>query len=122
MDYCDLVIKYCLDLKHPIVEDKKITDYILIYKNHNDKMKIFNQLGYYLSNYKELIEQIINGTNFSKKKVSRFQERCFTFKAETKIHNKNNNEYFLCTTIWQVENDFKVRFVTVIPEEYKNDN
>ena len=120
-EYCELVIKYCLDINNPLLEVDKLTCYLLVQKDKNDKSKLLNQLGYDLSNWKELGEQIIKGTNFKKKRLSRYQSNAFTISAETKIVNKKTNSYYSCTTIWAVQFNFKIRFVTLIPEIYKDE-
>ncbi len=85
------------------------------------KLIILNDLGYSLCNWEELKEQIIVGTSFIKKRLSRFQTNSLTLKTETRILNKSTKKYYYCTTIWAVELNFNVRFVTLIPEVYHDE-
>jgi len=120
-DYCELVVKYCLQIKQIYISNDKITNYLLIPELSKDKSKILNLIGYDITNWEELLNQIIVGTDFKKKKLKDFNDKKFTINAETKIWDKIYNRYYFCTTAWFIEKDFSLRFITLIPEVYKNE-
>lgn len=110
-----------MDFNHPHISDDKLTKYLLIKKEKNDKSALLNKLGYNLSNSDELYNQILKGTNFKKRKLKDFDDAKFTINAETRIYDKSKNDYYYCTTSWFVEKDLTLRFVTLIPEVFKDD-
>ena len=118
-DYCILFIKYCVNYDFPEIPDEKITKYLLVPQNSVDKAKFLNGLGFSLNNPEELYSAIIRGTEFKKKKP-RLKAESFCINTETILYNKDKKKYS-CITSWAVKPDFTLRFVTLIPEEYKDE-
>lgn len=120
-DYCKLFITYCLNTKYPFIAKEKVTKYLLSFKEKNDKSSFFKKLGYTIDNSDELYNQIICGTSFKNKKLKRFDQLVLSFNTETRILNKNSGKYYFCTSSWAIEKDYTVRFITLIPEVFKNE-
>lgn len=119
MDYCELFMAYCLNLRYPLINDEKITKYLLLWRKDGDKSKFLNMLGYSLNNWQKLSDNILKGTSFKPKIVTRFDLYGVNFKTETVLFNLVKLKNVSVTTVWHIEEDFSVRFVTLIPEEFK---
>lgn len=122
-DYCELIIRYCLNLKRPYLDENKIVKYLLIKKEKDDKSNFLNILGYNKNNWQELYKQLLDGTSFDKRKLSNFNEYQLTFETKTIIYDYVKNRKINITSIWNVEKDFTIRFITIIPREaFKDEN
>lgn len=119
MDYCELFMAYCLDFRYPLLDDKKITGYLLLFHEVDDKLKFLNALGYSMDNWRKFGEKLLKGTSFKSKIVTRFNQYGINFKTETILFDLINLKNVSVTTVWHIEKDFSVRFVTLIPEEFK---
>lgn len=115
--YLELIIAYGLKLEYPYIDDRKISHYLLVFKEKNDKSLFFNRIGYTLESWNNLKEAIIYGTSFKRKNLVDFDKHKFTFETETIIKNLITGEKVSLTSVWNVERDFTVRFITIIPKE-----
>ena len=96
-----------------IIEQSKITDYLLVGKQKNDKSKFLNDLGYSIQNWEELrndIERIVVENQ-------RFFQDSSPFGGDL-YQVKGNLRNFGVITIWLLsENNDTFRFVTLYPDK-----
>ena len=108
--------EYCRDflnaikgsIKALICRKSKI-DYLLPFKEKDDKSVFLNRLGYTRLNSEKLFDEIFKGVQIDSLKYVRFSFGCFMCKAKTRIQGK------LVTTVWVLEKNLTLRFVTLIP-------
>ncbi len=82
------------------------------------KTIFFKLLGYVLNDtYKNILyKEIIDGTDFAKRKFNKLNEFGLFIKAPTKLYNKNRTKSVYITTIWKYDKDEKLTFITAIPK------
>jgi hypothetical protein len=119
LDYCKLFVAYCLNTKNPYIDERKITKYLLIHQEKDDKSKLMNLIGYSSENWNELEQQIIKGTTFKIKSKIKLNPMTCTFATYTNIYDKNCNKYRQYISVWAIEKDFSLRFVTLKKGELK---
>lgn len=118
-DYCELLIAYGLDLRDPFIDNRKITEYLLIKQPSRDKSEFLKHIGYTLNNPDDLYWAIIDGTSFRHKRLSKFTEKSLTFETETVIKDLIRGRNIKLASIWFIRKDFGVNFVTLLLEEFK---
>lgn len=118
-DYCDSFVACCGNFENPFINDDKFTKYLLIHKDVNDKSQLLYLMGYSLNNWEELKKQIKQGTNLRKRGKYRFSEGVLTFAANTTIKNKRTGANETLITIWAIEKDYTIRFITLKKGELK---
>ena len=92
------------------IEESKITDYLLVQKEKNDKSAFLNKLGYTLQNRNELINDIKEIVANNEAVLQRHTD--FGDMYEVKGELKN----FGVVTIWLLTLDTeKYRFITLFP-------
>jgi hypothetical protein len=96
-----------------IIESAKITNYLLVARDKNDKSKFLNELGYTLDNWEILVEDIRNIVLENEavfQKESPFGGDLYEVKGQ--LRN------FGIITIWLVlDNQNIFRFVTLFPNK-----
>jgi hypothetical protein len=96
-----------------IIDTAKITNYLLVPKDKNDKSKFLNELGYTLDNWEILVEDIKNIVLENEaifQKESPFGGDLYEVKGQ--LRN------FVVITIWLVlDNQNTFRFVTLFPNK-----
>ena len=96
-----------------VIEKQKISDYLLVWKQKNDKSKFLNDLGYSLQNWEELKDDI--------EKIVLENQRIFQNAAPFggNLYQVNGNlRNFGVITIWLLaENNDTFRFVTLYPDK-----
>lgn len=120
-EYCELYVKYRISIIYRNLSYDKI-NYLLTYRNKNDKSYFFRLLGYELSegDIKSLFKEIMDGSNFTKMKFNKLNQYGLFVKVPTKIRNKKTLEYISITTIWKYTKDERIHFITAIPKEMEN--
>jgi hypothetical protein len=94
-----------------IVEKAKITDYLLVWKEKNDKSAFLNRLGYYQNNWEDLQNEIIL---IAQNNDSVFQRPAPFGGSLHKIVAKLKDKSVI--TIWLLTKDNETfRFVTLYP-------
>lgn len=93
-----------------IVSEEKITDYLLVQKNKNDKSNFLKELGYSIENYQDLIRDILQIAVTYDAVLSGSSEFGNLYKIQGPLKNQ------LVITIW-IEQlpDNTFRFVTLYP-------
>lgn len=120
-EYCGCVLDNVVDKHNPIVDTRKVTDYLLVFKEDSDKSKYFKLLGYDMNNWEKLYDQIKSGVNFQVRRFE-FGTYCCKIVAEHKILNLNNGRYYTIHSVWELQKDFKVKFITFNIGERRNKN
>lgn len=96
-----------------IIEQPKITDYLLVWKQKNDKSKFLNDLGYSIQNWEELkndIEKIVLENHQVFQSSSPFGGDLYQVKGS--LRN------FGVITIWLLsEKNDNFRFITLYPDK-----
>jgi hypothetical protein len=96
-----------------IIDSAKITHYLLVPKEKNDKSKFLNELGYMLENWQELeadIRKIVLENEAIFQKDAPFNGKLFEVKGQ--LRNLG------VVTIWLLlENPTIFRFVTLFPDK-----
>lgn len=119
-EYCEVFVKYIRRnklYKNPYINENKIKNYLFKKRDVDDKSKfIINILGYKndINGWNELNFDIINNTDFTNMKFHGNFIKTLKIRAITKLKDKNNNIYF-CTTIWELEENLNLKFITLLP-------
>jgi len=108
-EYFDLFVKY----SKQFIESSDIAlskcNYILTFFENNDKSNFLNELGYYKINMKDLAKDIRYGTDYSTLKFSRVRKNHILCEAKTILKK------YIVTSVWELQKNFSVRFVTLLP-------
>ncbi len=93
-----------------IIQEEKILNYLLVWKEKNDKSKYLEQLGFNRDNFKELIEEIKIIATSNDMVLSRENEFGNLYQIEGLLKES------LIVTIWieQLDNN-QYRFITLYP-------
>lgn len=99
-----------LKVEQLIIQEDKILNYLLVWKEKNDKSKYLEQLGFNSDNYKELIEEIKTIATSNDMFLSRENEFGNLYQIEGLLKES------LIVTIWieQLDNN-QYRFITLYP-------
>ena len=112
-EYCDRFIRaIAADINEPkYVYDKM--NYLLTYREKDDKSKFLKSLGY--SEYRpyELFHDICSNTKLSSLKFSHFGASKFIMEGETILKGK------IVKTVWKLEKNLDIYFVTLVPGGHK---
>jgi hypothetical protein len=96
-----------------IIDSVKITNYLLVPKDKNDKSKFLNELGYTLDNWEILVEDI---RNIVLENEAFFQKESPFGGDLYKVKGQLRN--FGIITIWlMLDNQNTFRFVTLFPNK-----
>lgn len=116
-EYCELYVKHRICKLYRCLSYNKI-EYLLTPISKNDKSNFFKLLGYGLNDTDKniLYKEIIDGTDFTKRKFNKLNEFGLFIKAPTKLYNKNRTKFVYITTIWKYGKDEKLTFITAIPK------
>lgn len=116
-EYCELYVKHRICKLYRCLSYTKI-EYLLTPISKNDKSNFFKLLGYELNDNDKniLYKEIIDGTDFTKRKFNKLNEFGLFIKAPTKLYNKNHTRFVYITTIWKYSKDEKLTFITAIPK------
>lgn len=106
----------------PTMADSKIHNYLFIHKAKDDKSKfMIDVLGF--SNTHEGREKarrrIIEGTNLKTMVLGNKIGPFLLVVAQTEIYDKNGKIHHM-ESVWRINEDFSVSFVTLLPKEAKN--
>lgn len=113
--YCRMYIIDQVRGKNIFIDYQKITKYLLVRKESNDKSHFFELHGYTNKNPYELYEAIVTGTDTNKAKYHKIDEYGLFVEIPTKIYSKREKGYITITTIWRFdENTKRLHFVTVL--------
>ena len=87
-EYCELYVKYRISIIYRNLSYDKI-NYLLTYRNKNDKSNFFRLLGYELNegDINTLFKEIMDGSNFTKMKFNKLNQYGLFVKVPTKIRN-----------------------------------
>ncbi len=108
-EYCQtFVYFYRKNVKEKTIDSAKLK-YLLMPDPKKDKSKFLISLGYSLSNYDSLKNAIINGTEWDELSYSKLTPFGLTAKCKTILKGK------IVTTIWELNQNFDVRLITMIP-------
>ena len=119
--YCTLFVKYCLNTREISIPQEKVTKYLLIPREKDDKSKFLNNIGYNINNWQKLYSEIVEGTNFKNISRIRLTQYTLNFATETTLLDLNKYKMVSVTTIWKVNKDLSLSFVSLLPKEYKDD-
>lgn len=112
-DYCrDFVESIRSDLKEPIFIESKM-NYLLTYREKDDKSKFLKALGYSENKPRELFHDICVNTRLDSIEFSRFSHKEMLVEGKTILKGK------IVKTIWKIEKDLAIKFVSLIPGGYK---
>lgn len=108
-NYCrDFVQCIRFDIREPIYNQSKM-DYLLSFKEKNDKSRFLESLGYSKDRPNKLFYDICANTKRSTFEFSRFSHGELIVEAQTILQGK------LIKTIWKIEKNLDIAFVTLIP-------
>lgn len=108
-EYCDtFVYFYRKNIEKITIELPKLK-YLLTPDPKKDKSKFLMSLGYSLEQLVFLKNDIINGTEWDKLRFGKLTNFGITAKCKTVLKDK------IVTTIWELDQDFNVRLITLIP-------
>jgi len=94
------------------VDDKK-QEYLLV--NNFPKKKFFNNIGYNLSNWNELKEQILKRSLFANSTIRKQNKYGIEISGLAKVYDKVKDEDKIIIVGWSVEPSGKLSFVTAYP-------
>ncbi|HAK75715.1 MAG TPA: hypothetical protein DCR35_03635 [Runella sp.] len=97
-----------------VIEKAKITDYLLVWKEKNDKSVFLNHLGYYQNNWEDLQNDILN---IVQNNEAIFQRNAPFGGTLHKVTGELKDKRVV--TIWLLADDNSIfRFVTLYPEKH----
>jgi hypothetical protein len=108
-DYC---IRFVRNIRSDLIAPsfvKPKMDYLLTYQSKNDKSKFLNGLGYSINNPYELFRDICVNTERESIEFSKFSFGEMLVVAKTVLKGK------LVKTVWKIEKNLTINFVTLIP-------
>ena len=112
--YCELYVRHCIYTIYRCMPWEKITNYLLVKKQSGDKSNFFKLLGYGQLNAKDLYDQIMENSDFSKMKYQKLKIYGIYVVVPTKIFSKKDSKYVSIKTIWLYKKeDKKMHFITV---------
>lgn len=92
------------------IPEEKITDYLLVQKEKNDKSAFLFKLGYSLENVNELTEDIRYIATHNEAQLQQRTQFGEMYEVKGKLKNKE------VVTIWLLRSDTdKFRFITLFP-------
>ena len=108
-EYCDIFVKYARKVikRFDIDNDKMI--YLLKYHSANDKSEFLNKIGYSSDNPDELCSDIYCHTDVQTLTFTRYKKGYLGCIAKTTLKGK------VVTSVWSLEKNFHIRFITIIP-------
>ena len=74
-----------------------------------------------MNNWRSLYSDIIMGTNFDSISSVTLNEYVFKFNTKTELLSLKTYKFVNVTTVWKINSDSTISFVTLIPEEYKDE-
>ena len=120
-NYAKLYICYCVDFENLRLDDEKFLNYLFKPRPKDDKSKLLNNYGYEIDQWQDLREQLIKGTDFKVKGSLRYKMNVYSFATYTYIENKLKGKKEKIITIWSVEPNNSLRFVTIKLGEITNE-
>ncbi|MEH2450697.1 DUF6883 domain-containing protein [Nostoc sp.] len=100
-----------------VIQDEKITKYLLVYQPKNDKSRYLALAGYNLDNWELLKNDIINAIEGSE--IAKFTPNDWGTQFEVKSEwSGPNGRLIKVITIWQQDEEIEfVRFITLYPDK-----
>ena len=108
-EYCDIFVKYSRNLVKNLSIDKNKALYLLSRNTANDKSAFLVSIGYSLNNQDELISDICYHTDLHSLIFARHKKGYLGCVAKTVLNGR------VVTTVWSLERDLSLRFITLIP-------
>lgn len=107
--YCTLFVEHARKSIHRTEMDIRKCDYLLAYNEKSDISEFLKNLGYEPANIDKLRSHILCNTYLNILTYSHYLMKCFRCVAQTNLNGK------CVTTVWELRNDFTIRFITLIP-------
>lgn len=110
-EYCELFDRYIRQFiknDSSVIEEQKAI-YFLTKLDKNDKSKFFTGIGYTYDNIAQFINDIRNGTDFTKSEFGKMTDKTFNIQTQTILNS------YIVTSVWQIKEDGTVRLITLIP-------
>jgi hypothetical protein len=102
-----------------IIQDRKLTSYLLIYQPNDDKSEFLARAGYTLQTWQLLTQDILKAVEGMEVTEITETEWGKRFRVNTQWAGLNGR-LLKVMTIWQQDNDSKtIRFVTLYPDKTK---
>ncbi len=96
-----------------IIEKEKITNYLLVRKDKNDKSKFLNDLGFEIENWEELKSEILN---IAKNNETIFQSSSPFGGDLVEITGKLRKNKIVTIWLLRIDQD-TLRFITLFPKK-----
>jgi len=108
-EYCKDFVR-CIreDIREPIYNQSKM-NYLLTFRQNDDKSLFLKSLGYSMHTFYMLFRDICVGTKRDTIEFAKFSHGEMILEAKTVLKGR------LVKTIWRLEKDLRVSFVTLIP-------
>lgn len=105
------------ELEYKIEFDtRKVTDYLLVHKEKNDKSKFLFLLGYNEKDWKEVYDVIRSQADFTKSCYDELSSYGLKVYLQIKIPNKQKGGFKVAYAIWMIKENNKIKFITLVPE------
>lgn len=106
--------------KDAIIAEEKVRDYLLVHRAKNDKSKLLAKVGYTIDDYWELIRDI--RALLPSEGELQERKRYGVYYAVRGILHGPNGTSLAIKTIWILDLEDKIRFVTLVPDKEDSDN
>lgn len=108
-EYCRLFIRYARKVIKDFKIDERKIGYLLSFNKKGDKSAFLADLGYGDANARELLSDIYCCTEVQSLTFAKLTNHCLKCIAKTVLKGK------LVTSVWELQKDFTIRFITLIP-------
>ena len=93
-----------------VIDERKIKEYLLVWKPQNDKSKFLNKIGYYESNWENLRTDIVKIVAENEAELSRIAPNG---DGLYKVVGRLKDNFVV--TIWLLNVENEIKFVTLYP-------
>ena len=114
IEYCKLFVDA---IKNKLYKDQDSIElskckYLLTYNHNRDKSKFLNDMGFYSDG--TLYLALNDSVDFKNTKFDKINEYGFFVSVETDLISNDKNYTKKVDTIWQIDNNLRARFITMI--------
>ncbi|MGV0028367.1 DUF6883 domain-containing protein [Phormidesmis priestleyi] len=104
-----------------IVQDQKLTEYLLVFQEKDDKSGYLALAGYTLENWQLLKQDILKATEGAEVAQVIFTGWGTRFKVESQWSGINGRSFDIITLWQQDEGSDTIRFITLYPNKSRED-